>query len=229
LWLDALHYVGRIVTGVEMSGSTSRVRLTLVAMSVAQQQEADGDEVYVKVTTIGADGKRQTTRHPGKRAHWKLRERHGEIFDREYGDGVERFDHVLIDQTMADGDSLELAFFEEDLLIDDKLNAVLIKLRETPDSGLLATFSMKGRDDFEALANGVGFSDRDIVRSSAPDGGVVVDGAFRITGHEQIGVHKAAYNVYLRFEGRATDSVPAASSEGEGEGEGEGGDSAPEV
>ncbi len=173
-----------------MSNDMDRVRVVLEGLALIQQQEWDGDEVYVLVTPIRAGVRGPTVRHPSApQGYWKLKEQ-GQETDSRIGPGVRPLDYELAKGLFNEGDKLELAFWEEDFAPidpDDPLTIVTLHFKKSPSGRTIARLFLSRKVPDSAGT--------DWIRPPAADPSGQAIGAARV-----VGKGGAEYGAYLRLE-----------------------------
>lgn len=166
-----------------------RITVVLEGLALIQQQERDGDEVYVLVTPIQAANRGKTVRHPAPRKYWKLKESDTNL-DPLIGPKVRPLQHTLIEGTFGSGDQLELAFWEEDFAPfepDDPLTILTLHFEFDAASDCLVAQIVSSRQ----LPKG---DKPNWIRPPAAERGSRSVGAARIVGKG------CEYAAYLRFD-----------------------------
>lgn len=123
-----------------MAGERIRIRVVLEGLALIQQQEWDGDELYVLVTPTLGSSRGKTIRHPREKRYWKLKNSDKNI-DPLIGPGVRPLQYTLFEGAFRSGDKLELAFWEEDFAPidpDDPLTIVTLHFAEEQPGRLTA-------------------------------------------------------------------------------------------
>ena len=172
-----------------MTEPDGRLRVVLEGLALIQAQERFGDEVYVLVTPIHAGVRGETVRHPGPKQYWKLKKSDKNI-DPRIGPGVRPLQHPLAHAHFADGDQLELAFWDEDFAPidpDDPLTIVTLHFQSDPNGQRIARLALSRKipDTTETAW----------IRPPRPEPYGVAVGATRV-----VGKGGADYGAYFRLE-----------------------------
>lgn len=176
-----------------MSGGYE-VRLVLEGLALIQQQEWDGDELYVIVCPIRGGARGEEVRHPGRKKHWKLKKSDTNI-DTRIGTGVRPLEHTLFTGRVTSRDTIELAFWEEDFAPidpDDPLTVVTLHLHRIPSVGGKDRLMARVTTNHDHQEGDRG--SRELAPRQTDPGGPAL-GAVRITGKGG-----AEYGAYLRLE-----------------------------